>query len=237
MNRNKLKNLKGKLIISCQAYEDNPLYGTDNMVTLAKCAIAGGAAALRLCWPDAICSVRKITDFPIIGINKVINPINFDMYQDVFITPNYEAAVDIIEAGCDIVALDGTLRNRTEEELGEMIGRLKQNYPHILLMADIATIEEGILCERVGFDIVSSTLSGYTEETRLENKKEPDYHLIRQLKKETGCLVNAEGRIWSREHLRKVHGLEPDMITIGTAVTNPMKITEYFNEELLGTER
>ena len=38
-----LQRLKGQLIVSCQAYEDNPLYGTENMVTMAKCVLAGGA--------------------------------------------------------------------------------------------------------------------------------------------------------------------------------------------------
>lgn len=42
-----LQRLKGQLIVSCQAYEDNPLYGTENMVTMAKCVLAGGAKGIR----------------------------------------------------------------------------------------------------------------------------------------------------------------------------------------------
>lgn len=41
-----LQRLKGQLIVSCQAYEDNPLYGTENMVTMAKCVLAGGAKGI-----------------------------------------------------------------------------------------------------------------------------------------------------------------------------------------------
>ena len=41
-----LDGLKGKLVVSCQAYEDNPLYGTENMETLARCVLKGGADIL-----------------------------------------------------------------------------------------------------------------------------------------------------------------------------------------------
>lgn len=232
LDRKDLIRLKNRLIVSCQAYEDNPLYGVENIVTLSKCAIKGNAAALRLCWPDAIAAVRKITHIPIVGINKIIGRKPFDMYRQVFITPTYESAVSIIEAGCDIAAMDGTLRGRGAKELGEIVRRIKREYPHIFLMADIATMEEAKVCEQLGFDILSSTLSGYTEETRERNNGVPDYEFIRQLKQETSCLVNAEGRIWNKGQLEAVRELEPDMITIGTAITNPMKITEYFTDAL-----
>ncbi len=228
MNRNDLHKLKNRLIVSCQAYEDNPLYGVENIVTLSKCAIKAGAAALRLCWPDSIAAVRKITDLPIVGINKVMDPNHFDMLNQVFITPTFESAVEIIEAGCDIVAMDGTIRGRTKEDLEKIVRQLKAEFPHIILMADIATAEEGKRCEQIGFDILSNTLSGYTEETKDRSSKVPDYELIRFLKQETKCLVNAEGRIWNTEQLKAVKKLDPDMITIGSAITNPMKITEYF---------
>ena len=42
-----LQRLKGQLIVSCQAYEDNPLYGTENMVTMAKCVLAIANSTIR----------------------------------------------------------------------------------------------------------------------------------------------------------------------------------------------
>lgn len=228
--------LKGFFIVSCQAYEDNPLYGTGNTVTIAKCVIKGGAQALRICWPEQIKEVKKITDLPIIGINKQLPEGDFNILDDVFITPTYESAVEIIEAGAEIVAMDGTLRKRTYEDLETIVKKVKANYPEIILMADIATIEEGKACEEMGFDILSSTLSGYTRETENYNES-PDIELIRKLKTETSCLVNGEGRIWNEEHLKKVIEAGADMVTIGSAITNPMKITSYFKSIIEGKEK
>lgn len=224
--------LIGKLIVSCQAYEDNPLFGTDNMITMAKCVLKGGADGVRACWPEAIRKIRAITDEPIIGINKIIEEDNFNILDSVFITPTYESAVAVIEAGCDIVALDGTLRSRPKELLKTIVDKLKKNYPDVLLMADLATIEEGIACEKMGFDILSSTLSGYTRETQHRDPNGPDLELIRQLKQQTNCLINGEGRIWNLEQLNAVWEAGADMVTIGSAITNPMKTTQYLKSNM-----
>ena len=37
---------------------------------------------------------------------------------------------------------------RNEKELTELVQRLKAAYPDIVLMADLATAEEGIICEK-----------------------------------------------------------------------------------------
>ena len=233
MNRERtLAQLRGQLAVSCQAYEDNPLYGTDNMVTLARCVLAGGARALRLCWPDAISRVRELTDVPIIGINKVMihdGEGGFDALNDVYITPTLSSAIQIAETGCDVIALDGTGRPRPGgERLEDIVAALRESYPELVLMADVATIEDGARCAELGFDIVSSTLSGYTEQTCDKDPDEPDFELIAALKRETDCLVNGEGRIWNVEHLRRAWECGADMVTIGSAITNPMKTTSYF---------
>lgn len=228
-----LDKLRGKLTVSCQAYEDNPLYGTENMETLAKCVLKGGAQGLRACWPEAIREIRKLTEVPLIGINKVLDKDNFDMYHSVFITPTYDSAKSVIEAGCDVVAMDGTLRERPGgEKLEDIVKRLKEEFPDILLMADLATLEEGIACAEMGFDIISSTLSGYTFDTRDKSELEPDYQLIKDLKEHTGCFINGEGRIWNLEQLNRVWECGADMVTIGSAITNPMKTTRYLLENM-----
>ena len=67
------KKLIGQVIISCQAYEDTPLYGPHYMEAMAKCAIIGGAKAVRSCWPQDIRAIRALgDDLIIVGINKKI---------------------------------------------------------------------------------------------------------------------------------------------------------------------
>lgn len=208
------------------------------MLTIAECARAGGAKALRICWPDQVKKIKEHMDLPVIGINKQFRE-GMCLYDDVFITPTYEAAREMIEAGSDIVALDGTLRKRSAKDLEAMIRRLKAEFPEVPLMADIATVEEGIRCEAMGFDILSTTLSGYTRET-MSDRREPDYHLVGELKQRTHCFVNAEGRIWEQAQLARIMEEKPDSVTIGTSVTNPMAITRRFLstfEECMKAER
>ena len=50
-------------------------------------------------------------------------------------------------------------------------------------MADCSNLEEGLYCQKLGFDIVGSTMSGYTGGTVPE---EPDYQLVKDLKA-AGC--------------------------------------------------
>lgn len=43
--------------------------------------------------------------------------------------------------------------------------QIRARYPSVLLMADIATIDEAVTAERLGFDCVGTTLYGYTADT------------------------------------------------------------------------
>lgn len=124
------------------------------------------------------------------------------------------------------------MRGRNEKELTELVQRLKAAYPDIVLMADLATVEEGIICEKAGFDILSSTLSGYTRDTMHNNLGGPDIQLIRELKSRTSCLVNGEGKIWDSKQLRGVWAAGADMVTMGSAITNPMKTTAYLIDQM-----
>lgn len=228
-----LQALKGQLIVSCQAYEDNPLYGVENMATLAQCVLEGGAGGIRLCWPKTIRRIRPFCNKPIVGINKIMPKGDFDVLQSVYITPTLASAIEVIEAGCDVVALDGTFRERQNgERLEDIVGELRERYPNVVLMADLATIEEGVACAQIGFDIVASTLSGYTKETQSRSEMEPDYDLIEALKRETGLFVNAEGRVWDLSQLDKAWACGADMVSIGAAITNPMKTTSFLTNHM-----
>ena len=228
-----MEKLRKGIIVSCQAYEGNPFFSPQDILKFALCAKIGGAVGLRLSWPENIKVVKSKIDLPIIGINKKVSDGGYDSRNNIIITPTYDAAVEIIEAGCDIVALDGRLiAGRTYQQLKYMVDNLKEKYPHILLMADIGTIEDGLICERVGFDILSSTLSGYTH-TSLNKYDGPDYEIIRELKIKTNCYINAEGRIWELSHLDKVMQMGADTVTIGSSITYPHLIAERFNTRFI----
>lgn len=78
-------------------------------------------------------------------------------------------AKDLILAGADIVAFDGTSRPRGENNLKQIIKFIKINKK--IAMADIATLQEGINARLLGADIVSTTLSGYDGRICLKHLK------------------------------------------------------------------
>lgn len=224
-----VKRLTGGLIVSCQAYEDTPLYGPDYMKRMAECAIMGGADGIRGCWPQDIRAIRSVCSLPIIGINKAFG--DGDPLDEIFITPTFELAAEVIEAGADVLALDCTIRPCREfAVLEELLSRIKKAYPGVPIMADLATFEEAVAVAGTGLvDILSTTLSGYTRQSCGDGSADgPDYELIRRIKAVTDIPVNGEGRIWEVGELQKALAAGADMVTIGSAVTRPHLITERF---------
>ena len=92
-------------------------------------------------------------------------------------------------------------------------------------MADISTLEEGINCARLGADIISTTLAGYTMESG-EPTVGPDYELLKKLVKTVDKPVILEGRIWTPEEVKKAFALGAHCVVIGSAITRPQLITK-----------
>lgn len=240
-----VESLCKKLIVSCQAFPGSPMYGTEHIAAMALAAEKGGAGGLRACWADNIRAVKAVSKLPVIGINKVTNggPMRPD---HVYITPTFEAASEVIEAGCDILGMDFTPRNRSYSDIETLIAAIRKAYPGIPIMADLSTLEEGVMAEQLGADIVSTTLSGYTIESirqmnadtealMAEYRKtgevpefEPDYALIAALKARVKIPINAEGRFWERADILRGLSAGADMVTVGSAITAPDAITKRF---------
>lgn len=218
---NIIKELKGKLIVSCQALEGEPLFVPGYMGKMALAAKMGGAAGIRANSPQDIRDIKNEIDLPVIGIWKVVSE-----GCDVYITPTMKEARAVYEAGADIIAVDSTFRKNVEGTYAwELISEIKKELP-VLVMADVSTFEEGINAEKVGADIISTTLSGYTSYSpKLEG---PDFDLIKRLSKEVKIPVMAEGRIWTVEDAQKALELGAHAIIVGGAITRPAQITERF---------
>ena len=215
----------GQLIVSCQAYEDTPLYGAENMRKMAECALMGGAKAIRSCWSQDIKAIRSLgPDFPIVGINKVIQPGKNDL-DYIIITPTLEAAEEVIAAGLDILALDCTLRPcRGKDELYALLKSIKEKYPDLPIMADCGNVEEGVFAAETGYvDIVATTLATYYKKLT-----GPDTEFVRELRKRISLPINGEGSVWELADLKAVIDAGADMVTVGTAITRPHLITQRF---------
>jgi len=207
---------RGTLVVSCQAGPENPLFGPASMALMAQAAEAGGAGGIRANGPDDIAAIRAVTDLPIIGLHKLGDP------AGVFITPTYDAAVGVVAAGADLVALDATLRPRPDgQQVAQQIARIHDELG-VPVMADIDTFEAGVAARDAGADVVATTLSGYTDG---RTPTGPDVELVRQLAAKLDCPIVAEGRIRTPEDVRAVCDAGAYAVVVGNAITNPMDLT------------
>lgn len=219
-----VKQLKNKVIVSVQAMPSEPLYKEDCLNAMMQSVVKGGAAALRVAGVRDVVNAKKMFKIPVIGITKpdVIPP---NWREIVYITPTIKDAKDLIQAGADIVAFDGTSRVRGENNLTQLIRFIKINKK--IAMADISTLQEGVCARLLGADIVSTTLSGYTLQSP-ETSEEPDFELLKNLVKTLDCPVILEGRIWTPEQVDKAFELGAYAVVIGSAITRPQLITKRF---------
>jgi len=78
------------------------------IAAMAQAAVNQGAVGVRIDTPTHVAAVRSRLDRPIIGLWKQQIP-GFDVY----ITPEFNHAAKIAEAGADVIAIDATLRDRS----------------------------------------------------------------------------------------------------------------------------
>ena len=134
----------------------------------------------------------------------------------------------MIDAGADVVAFDGTRRPRPNNcTLQEIVSRVKSANRYA--MADIATYDEAMYCAELGVDIISTTLSGYTQES-LSDSDTPDFELLQKIVENTDVPVILEGRIWEPSQVDKAFELGAHCVVIGSAITRPQLITKRFIE-------
>lgn len=225
---NLIERLKDALIVSCQAFEGEPLFGSAHMVAIAASAINGGAKGIRTNSKADVAAIRAITDLPIIGIQKT------SVDGRTIITPDFSMAQELHVAGADIIALDATsLRDQIcrgrFSTAAELIARIHAELG-CLVMADISTVDEGIAAAKAGADLVATTLSGYTPYTTLDEG--PDEELIKTLVRETPVPVVAEGKIDTPAAARRALACGAHAVVVGSAITRPQLITRKFADAL-----
>ena len=227
MYRNIKQILSRGLIVSCQALEDEPLHSSYIMSRMAVAAKQGGAVGIRANSKKDIIEIKKAVNLPVIGIQKKVYGIS-----NVYITPTMEEVTEIVESGAEIIALDATKRERPDgKTLDALIKEIRIKFPEIYLMADVSDYEEGVKAAELGFDLVSTTLSGYTEYT--ENTQLPDINLIKKLSENIDVPVIAEGGIWTIEDSKNAYSSGAYALVVGSAITRPQLITKRFADSII----
>lgn len=208
----RLNSLSQGLIVSCQAPTDSPLHEPSAIAAIAQAAILNGAVGVRIDTPAHVKAVRERVKSPIIGLWKQQIP-----GYEVYITPQFEHAEAIAQAGADIIAIDATLRDRPGGETVEtLITRIHDELGKPV-MADVDTIESAIAAAAAGADIVGTTLYGYTAQTK--NLAPPGFDLLAQIVEQLSVPAICEGGIASPQQAKHALELGAYAVVVGTAIT------------------
>ncbi|MGF7047430.1 N-acylglucosamine-6-phosphate 2-epimerase [Paenibacillus sp. DS2015] len=226
-----LTEIKSGLVVSCQALEDEPLYGSDIMSRMADAAKRGGAVAIRANGVKDIRAIKEYVGLPIIAIIK-------QEYEDsnVYITPTLKEVEALVELDVELIAVDATDRIRPGGvDLPTFVKEIKSKFPNQQWMADCATVEECIMAETLGFDCVGTTLHGYTEDTSSKKLHDNDFQILKDVVSQVHIPVIAEGNVITPEMAARVLSYGAHAVVVGGAITRPQQITERFIEEIRTT--
>lgn len=223
-----LNQIKGKLIVSCQALEDEPLHSDFIMGKMALAAARGGASAIRANSVVDIKAIKQEVSLPVIGILKRDYP-----GSDVYITATMGEVDELMAAAPEMIALDATCHQRPDgQTLAQMVTAIRARYPQLLLMADVATLEEGRHADQLGFDCIGTTLHGYTAETQGHKLYDNDFAFLRSVLEAVKKPVIAEGNVNTPQMAARCLQLGAHAVVVGGAITRPQQITERFIETM-----
>lgn len=219
-----LDDVKGHLIVSCQALSDEPLHSSFIMSRMALAAKQAGSAGIRANSVVDIQAIQDEVDLPIIGIAKVD-------YDDspVYITPTMKEMRAVAATGVPVVATDVTGQKRPGGvQLADIVKEFRQEFPDTLLMADTGSLDNVREANKLGFDLIGTTMHGYTPDTEGMNIADNDFEYLKQVLKVADAPVVCEGKINRPEKARRVLDLGAHTVVVGGAITRPKQIAEEF---------
>lgn len=195
------------------------------MAKMAQAAKDGGAKAIRSNSAVDVAAIKRQTGLPIIGLVKRDYP-----DSEIYITATLKEVKELLAVEADVIALDATYRKRPNGETLKDLVNYIHEHSNTLVMADIANVRDAEYAMDCGADMVSTTLSGYTNDS--PKQLDPDFELVEQLSKLLPVPVIAEGRIQTPEQARKMLELGAWSIVVGGAITRPQLITKTFAERI-----
>lgn len=214
--------LKGGLVVSCQAPNGTAIDTPEFIAAQSLTVIQAGAVGIRAQGIANVAAVAKVTEVPIIGLVK--------RYLDdtpVYITPILNDVLELEAAGASIVAIDATERVRSGGVTLEKFMAEIRAVTKVPILADVDSIEAGLIAESLGCEAIATTLSGYTDKAA---PKLPNLELVEQLAKKIKVPIVAEGGFNRPEQVVQAFNAGAWTVCVGTAITNPYLLTKSFIE-------
>lgn len=218
-----LQHVRDKLIVSCQALDEEPLHGPMLMAAMARAVALGGASGIRTNGVQEVEVIKRLTGLPVIGIEKVSNA-----QGEVCITPTFAHARALVQAGADMVAVDCRAVRPFGEPLEELIPRIRRELD-VPVLADCQTLNDAKGALQIGVDSMASTF-GFRENSI---GIEPDFVLLQEMVA-LGIPVVAEGGYWDPNQVVRAFQLGAWSVVVGSAITRPLEVTKRFIKALNG---
>ena len=168
----------------------------------------------------AISLIRSSLRLPVIGLIKKFYP-----GSDVYITPTKREVEQLLETGCEVIALDGTLRDRPNKEVfSDLLAMIHE--AGRLAMADCDSRESAEESVAAGADLVGTTLAGYTSARKPTTG--PDLDLLREIAEVIEVPLFAEGRYQEPWQIQAALRAGASAVVVGGALNDPVKQTRRF---------
>ena len=225
-----LDQIKGQIIISCQALPGEPMYeeGYTVMHLFARAAKMAGSPMIRTNSVRDILAIKAETGLPVIGIIK-----NHYEGFDSYITSTMIEIDALVAAQADVIALDCTSSKRGDgKTINEYVKEIYAKYPDILLMADISTYEEAVNAQSMGVFLIGTTMNGYTPQSVAANIT--NLALVKKLSEDLHTPIIAEGKVHTPTQGKEMLLAGAHAVVVGGAITRPLEIATGFINEIKG---
>ena len=209
---------RAPVVVSVQASEAR-LHRPEILGELAWASVQEGAGVLRA---EGVENIRALMGLhaPVVGLIKKVYS-----GSEVYITPTSAEVDQLLATGCEVIALDATVRSRPDgETLPALIKRIHDGGK--LALADCDNLISVRYAVESGADLISTTLAGYTPDS--PPMSDPDLRFVRAAIQESGKPVLAEGRFTEPWQVRVALRMGAAGVVIGGAINDPIKNTRRF---------
>ncbi|MGI9118131.1 MAG: phosphotransferase [Minisyncoccia bacterium] len=213
-----------EIIVSCQSRPDQPFYNDVSVLKkMIDSVILGGAKGVRINGTELIKYTKeKHPSVFIIGTKKVISK---SSPKFGWVTPDIKSAKEIITCKPHSIVVDASERLHTKDSLIEIIKKIRNNSPEILIGCDVGKFSEAKRAIDSGADFVLTTCT--QAETRENQTQEKHIALLKRLVRNKIPTV-AEGGIEQTKDIQIILSTGIRSVVIGKAITDPVFNTQKF---------
>ncbi len=201
------------VVASIHCSEESPLDDQETRVRIARACAAGGVKLLRVEGAEAARRAKAATNLAVIGrIDRA--------YPDspVRSTPTLAEVHQLLDAGCDLIALDATARPRPHgERLSDLVSVIRSHGR--LVVADCDDEESAAFAIHTGCDAVTTGLAGFSGKPRTH--RGPDWDLLRKVVQLSDRPVLAEGRFAEEWQIEAALRIGAAGVVVGAAISDP----------------